>query len=170
METRTTPSDVAAPVAIETKAAKPLLVSHMDSVARSRLVTVHVDTPLAEVAALLSSAQISLVVVCDAQGLAAGVITETILVRQLGFGRADIFSTCAGEVMTRDFTACKPTDLLSDLMALMHQHGLMHVPVVGEDRRPVGVVNVKDGLRALLAQGHYEESLLRNYVMGVGYQ
>ena len=48
--------------------------------------------------------------------------------------------------------------------------GLIHVPVVDADNKPTGVVNARDGLRALLAAGNQEEALLRNYVMGVGYQ
>ncbi len=155
---------------IEARIAKPLLVSDLETVARSRLVKVHVDTSLADVAALLSSAQISLVVVCGSQGQAVGVITETILVRQLGFGKADVFTTRADEIMARDFTSCRPSDTLGELLALMHDGGLMQVPILDDNLRPVGVVNARDGLRALLAHGHYEESLLRNYVTGVGYQ
>ena len=34
----------------------------------------------------------------------------------------------------------------------------------------LGVLNARDGLRALLAAGNHEEELLRNYVMGIGYQ
>ena len=154
----------------EAPVAGPILVSSIEAVFRARLVTVGVDALLAQVAALLSSSQISLVVVCDAAGVAVGVVTETILVRQLGFGKADVFSTRAGEVMAVDFTVCHPVDSLEELLASMHQRGLVHVPVVDDQGRPVGVVNARDGLRALLALGHYEESLLRNYVMGIGYQ
>ena len=50
---------------------------------------------------------------------------------------------------------------------------------IGSEPRPVcalaDVVRFGDrrsdaSHRALLEQGHYEESLLRNYVMGIGYQ
>ena len=44
------------------------LVSRIEEVTRSRLVTIHAHTVLTEVAALMSSTQISLVVVCDADG------------------------------------------------------------------------------------------------------
>ena len=148
----------------------PALVSSIEEVTRSRLVTVGVDALLAEVAALLSSTQISLVVVCDGHGVAVGVITETILVRHLGYGKADVFTTRAGDVMVREFTVCQPTDFLPDVLAKMHERGLIHVPVVDDNNRPIGVVNARDGLRALLAQGNFEEALLRNYVMGIGYQ
>ena len=76
--------------AAEARAAAPSLVSSIDAVARSRLLTVGPDALLAEVAALLSAAQISLVVVCDESGAISGVITETILVRQLGSKQATI--------------------------------------------------------------------------------
>ena len=128
------------------------------------------DTLLVEVAALLSSAQISVVVVCDGSGTALGVITETTLVRRLGLGQADFFTTRAGDVMTPEFTVCTPDDLLSDVLAMMHTGGLIHVLLLDADRRPLGVLNARDGLRALLAAGNHEEALLRNYVMGIGYQ
>lgn len=157
-------------VAAEARAEAPLLVSGIEAVARSRLFTVSADTRLVEVAAQLSSAQIGVVVVCDAQGAAMGTITETILVRRLGLGQADFFTTRAGDVMTQDFTTCEPQELLSDVLAMMHARGLVHVLLIGTNRQPLGVLNARDGLRALLAAGNHEETLLRNYVMGIGYQ
>jgi CBS domain-containing protein len=154
----------------ETLAAAPLEVSSMAAVTRLRLLTVAANSLLVEVAALLSSAQINVVVVCDVAGSALGIITETVLVRRLGLGQADFFTTTAGEVMSRDFTVCAPQDLLADVLAKMHAHGLVYVLVVDADNKVLGVVNARDGLRALLAAGNYEEALLRNYVMGVGYQ
>jgi CBS domain-containing protein len=154
----------------QARAVAPMRVGDIDAVARSRLLTVGVETPLAEVAALLSDSQITLVLVCDESDDIAGVITETILVRQLGFGQADVFSTRAGEVMTREFTACGPADSLTDVLAMMNRHGLIHVLVVDDQNKSVGVLTARDALSALLVAGNQEESLLRNYVMGVGYQ
>ena len=156
--------------AAEARAVAPARVSALEAVARSRLLTVGVDALLVEVAALLSSAQISVVVVCDAAGLPIGTITETVLIRRLGLGQADFFTTHAGDVMTREITACASDDQLSDVLAMMHKQGLIHVLVVDPDNKPLGVLNAHDGLRALLAAGNHEEELLRNYVMGIGYQ
>ena len=156
--------------AAEARAAAPLVVSGIATVARSRLFTVSQDATLVEVAARLSDSQISVVIVCDAAGAAMGVITETMLVRRLGLGQADFFTTHAGDVMTQEFISCVPQELLSDVLAMMHARGLIHVLLVDEDNKPFGVLNARDGLRALLAAGNHEEALLRNYVMGVGYQ
>jgi CBS domain-containing protein len=165
-----TSAESTALTAAEARALPALRVSSIDAVARSRLLTVRVDALLAEVAALLANSQISLVLVCDASGAVAGVITETILVRQLAYGHADVFTTRAGEVMTREFTACGPDDSLSEVLAMMNSRGLIHVLVVDVDNKSVGVLNARDGLSALLVAGKREESLLRNYVMGIGYQ
>ena len=154
----------------EARAAAPVPVSGVEAVARSRLMTVAADSPLIAVAALLSNPQISVVVVCDAAGVPQGTITETVLVRRLGLGQADFFTTTAGDVMARDFVVCAPDDRLSDVLALMHARGLIHVLLVGDGHRLLGVVNARDGLRALLAAGNHEEALLRSYVTGVGYQ
>ena len=145
-------------------------VSAIQAIARSRLLTVPADAHLVEVAALLSSAQISVVVVCSEAGEVLGIITETMLVKQLGLGQADFFTTRADAVMTREIRSCALTDLLSDVVAIMHKLGLIHVLLVDADNKPLGVVNVRDGLRALLLAGNHEEDLLRNYVMGIGYQ
>lgn len=107
---------------------------------------------------------------CNAAGEAVGIITETILVRRLGFGQADFFTTHAGDVMTKDVTTCAPQELLSEVLATMQARSLIHVVLMGADNKPMGVLNARDGLRALLAAGNYEGTLLRNYVMGIGYQ
>ena len=72
--------------------------------------------------------------------------------------------------MTRDITVCGLDEVLSDVLAMMHTRGLIHVLLVDADKKALGVVNARDGLRALLAAGNHEEELLRNYVMGIGYQ
>ncbi len=77
----------------EISAVSPALVSAIDAVTRSRLLTVSADALVVEVAHLLSSAQISMVVVVHQSGAMMGVITETILVRELGAGQAGFFTT-----------------------------------------------------------------------------
>lgn len=99
-----------------------------------------------------------------------GIITEIVLVRHLGWGQADFFAIRSSEVMTQDLTSCAPQELLSDVLAMMHSRGLMYVLLTGDDHKPIGVLCARDGLRALLAAGNREEALLRNYVMGIGYQ
>ena len=147
-----------------------ILVKRIDALARSRLVTISADALLVDAARLLSDTHISLVVVCDSHGVMVGVITKTNIVQQVGRSCEIIGTTLAGEVMTRDVTSCRPTDSLLDVMTVMEKRGLTHIPVVGDDSKPSGVVNAGDALRTLMADDKYEAALLRDYVMGIGYQ
>lgn len=53
---------------------------------------------------------------------------------------------------------------------MMGKRGFVHVPVLDEHSEPSGVVNARDALGVLLEEEQYEESLLRDYVMGIGYR
>jgi arabinose-5-phosphate isomerase len=71
--------------------------------------------------------------------------------------------------MIRQMISCHPRDLLIDVWSKMKQHGLRHIPVIDSERRPVGIVNSRDALQALLTTAANETELLRDYVMSVGY-
>lgn len=146
------------------------LVSSMAATARSRLVTIRVDALLIDAAKLLSDTQISLVVVCDSDGAMAGVITKTNIVQCIAHCLGGACTTAAADVMTREVAFCRPTECLPDVLSMMEKRGFVHIPVVDQSSKPLGVVNARDALRALMAEGAYETSLLRNYVMGIGYR
>jgi CBS domain-containing protein len=131
---------------------------------------IRTDALLVDAAKLLSDTQISLVVVCDFDGAMAGVITKTNIVQQIGRCGGSACMATTADVMTRDVTLCRPTDCLPDVLSMMATRGFVHIPVIDEHSRPLGVVNARDALRALLAEEKYEVSLLRDYVMGIGYR
>jgi len=146
------------------------LVSSMDAIAASRLATVSVKALLADVAKVLSSTHISLVVVCNCDGTMAGVITKTNIVQRISQCEEAVCTMAAADMMTLDVTSCRPTDLLPDVLSMMHKRGFVHIPVIDEQSKPTGVVNARDALRTLQAQEKYEDALLRDYVMGIGYR
>jgi CBS domain-containing protein len=79
-------------------------------------------------------------------------------------------TAAAGSVMTKDITFCRPGDSLQDVWSIMKERKLLHVPIVSDDLRPLGVINARDALLVLLEGSEYEEGLLRDYVMGIGYR
>ncbi len=146
------------------------LVSSLEAATRMRLAVVGDSALLLEAARLLSETQISLVVVCDAVGAMVGVITKTNIVRQIGHCQGAACTSTVAQIMTRDVTFCSPTDCLRDVLSMMQARGFVHVPVVDAEHKPSGVLNARDALRELWTEGQYEEALLRDYVMGVGYR
>lgn len=146
-----------------------LRVNSLAATARARLATVTLKAPLLQAARLLSDANIGLVVVCHVDGSAAGVVSQTDVLKQIGRCEGAACQTLAGELMTADIVCCHLDEWLADVLARMQQRGLVHIPVLDAERRPIGVVNARDALRALVEAGEYEETLLRQYVMGIGY-
>ena len=52
----------------------------------------------------------------------------------------------------------------------MSARRLQNMPVLSTDLKPIGVLDIRDALQALLAQEQYQEQLLVDYVSGVGYR
>jgi Predicted signal-transduction protein containing cAMP-binding and CBS domains len=145
-----------------------MFVERLLSAARERLVTIADNAPLIEAARVLRAGT-DLVVVCDSAGFLAGVITKTDVVSQISECQGCSCTAAASSVMTRDVVLCRPGDWLQDVWSRMKERGLKNVPVMDQDSRPLGVLNARDALQALLQEVQDEESLLRDYVMGVGY-
>lgn len=146
-----------------------MFIEHILPEARARLVTVGTDALVTDVATLLAGDH-DLVVISGSDGVMAGVISKTDLVRLLSECHVNVCMLPASVVMTNDVTYCRPTDLLQDVWLLMKERGFRHIPVIDRDSKPVGVVNAKDALQALLTEVTDEEALLRDYVMGIGYR
>ena len=147
-----------------------MFVERMLPVARERLATIRDDALLQNAARLLDGQRINLVVACDGGGVMVGVVTKTDIFRQMGRCQGSGCTAAVSTVMARDVTSCRPDDLLHDVWTIMKDRNLLHVPIVGEDSKPLGVINAREALLALLEGSEYEQSLLRDYVMGIGYR
>jgi CBS domain-containing protein len=147
-----------------------MLVDDFMPTARQRLATINAEGTVAEVAGLLSETHVGLVVVCAGDGSMAGVITKTDVVRQVAQGGECIPTVPASAIMTKNVVHCRPSDLLYEVWSSMKERGFVHIPVTDQHFRPSGVVNARDALQALLGEVKDEGSLLRDYVMGIGYR
>ena len=145
------------------------LVERLLPAARARLVTIAGDASLLDAARLLRAGT-DLVVVCALAGAVVGVITKTDVVARISECQGAAFTIAAAGVMSADVLLCAPGDLLQDVWSKMKARGLKNIPIVGADGRPVGVLNARDALSVLMQEVKDEESLLRDYVMGVGYR
>jgi len=139
--------------------------------ALERLATVNAGSPVREAADLMSRSRTDLVVVCDDDGGMVGVLTKTDIVRHVGRCGAEGCATArADTIMTRDVVACRTGDVLHDVWTMMKERGVRCVPVVDQCRKPIGIIHALDALQSLMSEVEYEETLLRDYVMDVGYQ
>lgn len=137
--------------------------------ASQRLITIGDDASLTDAAKLLREPDSDLVVVCNGDKRMVGVITKTDIVRQVGQRRESESTTAASTVMTRTVVSCRPGDLLHDMWTIMKDRRLKNVPILDQNSRPIGVLNARDLLEALLKEVEHEETLLRDYVMNIGH-
>jgi CBS domain-containing protein len=148
--------------------AESIDVEQVLNAARARLVTIASTAPLLEAARLLSVGT-DLIVVCAVGGAILGVITKSDVIAQISVCQGAACGVSAISVMSAEVLQCAPGDRLHEVWSKMKARGLKNIPVVGADGRPIGVLNARDALDALLRGVKDEESLLRDYVMGVGY-
>ena len=87
------------------------------------------------------------VAVVDARRRLVGVLTAGDLTRLME-READFLSIPVADVMTREPKTARPNELGSAAASRMEAHGIMALPVVGEDGRLVGVVHLHDLMRA----------------------
>ena len=76
----------------------------------------------------------------------------------------------SAQVMTRDVVSCRSDDRVEDVLRMMGERSLVHIPVLEADSRPAGVLEARDALKALMARASYEIWHLRDYIMGAGYR
>lgn len=111
-----------------------------------------------------------MLLVCDAAGRLAGVLTKTDVVRQTGRCAGASCTAPVVEAMTRDVTTVTPDGWLQDVWDIMKARGFKNIPIVDANRHPLGVLNARDVLQTLLQEVREEEDLLHDYVMNIGYR
>jgi len=129
-----------------------ILVKHILEPARKRLAVLSLEASICDVAQSLANqdTHTPLVVVCDSDGIAVGVIAPIHIVHILASAGVDALSFNAGAIMNSRTLPC--------------------APILDDDGRPQGVLFARDVAIALIDEVNYDEKLLRDYVMGVGYQ
>jgi len=147
-----------------------LVVKHILDAAQKRLAVLSREASLFDAARILENRDTPLIVVCDSDGIAVGVIATSHVVKVLATAGADALGFNAGAIMTKPLLSCHVDEELQQVWAVMNSRTLPCAPILGDDGRAQGVLHARDVAIALLDEVNYEELLLRNYVMGVGYQ
>ena len=138
--------------------------------ARRRLAVLNRDASIIDASRILANANTPLAVVCDAQGVAVGVLSRMDVVKVFSRAEDSPVATNAEAVMTRTFLSCRESQTLQDVWDALSTRGLRCAPLLDDVGRPVGIVHARELVRALLDEVSYEEMLLRDYVLGVGYR
>jgi CBS domain-containing protein len=112
---------------------------------------------------LMAETDVGAVMVVD-DGALVGVVSERDYVRRLA--QAAITSdTLVKDVMTVDVVAVTPEHSVEQCMALMMQRHFRHLPVL-DSGTLIGVISVRDVVKATLDEKEYRIDQLESYISG----
>ncbi len=133
----------------------------------NRIVSASPDDTVAAVTRLLTEHRIGAVLVMDDDGQPVGILSERDIVRAIARDSAAALDRRAADLMTRDLITATPTDTVADMMAVMTERRIRHVPIV-DAGRVVGVISIGDVVKARIDDAELEVESLRGYVAGMG--
>ena len=125
-------------------------------------ITVQHDETLRSVATTLKNNKIGAVPVLDGSGTLVGILSERDLVQSLP-QKIDLDTHLAADLMTTDLIVTSPEVSSSDLMKLMTDHKIRHIPIISEDGF-LGIVSIGDVVKRLLEKLEQETEQLRMFI------
>lgn len=130
------------------------------------VVTIAESKSVLEAAQLLVERNIGGLVVTDG-GRPTGILTERDILRLTARSPGELGSIQVGTVMTRDVITATPEDRLADVMGVMTENKIRHLPVMAGDQL-AGIVSIGDLLHACRVVAEAENTQLREYIQGGG--
>ena len=125
--------------------------------------TIRSDASVTELLDLLAQHQIGAVPVVDDEGI-IGMVSERDIVRTLRDRGPSILDHQVHELMTTTVSVCEPSATVDELMSIMTQRRIRHIPVVEGDTELIGIVSIGDVVKARLAELETERDALQAYI------
>lgn len=142
-------------------------VAHILKKKGNAVITVEPTQTLHEVACILAKHRIGAVIVVDAAGGIAGIMSERDVVRALANEGAAALERAAREFMTVKVRTCTPRDTEAGLMGLMTEHRIRHLPVV-EDGKLAGMISIGDVVKLRIEMIEREAEEMKSYIASAG--
>jgi CBS domain-containing protein len=127
------------------------------------VVSIEPTATLHEAAQLLFAHRIGALIVCDARDQVVGVLSERDIVATVARLAADALSTRVSEAMSSDVVSCSLDGTLEQLMQLMTEHRIRHLPVI-DDQKLVGVISIGDVVKHRITEVTDESRALTDYI------
>lgn len=113
----------------------------------------------------LAQYKVGALVVSSGGGRLDGIVSERDVVRHLHSQGPDVLDAPVSSIMTVDLHTAGPQDSIDDLMVLMTDKRIRHVPVV-VDETLVGIVSIGDVVKHRIEELQSERDQLTAYITG----
>jgi CBS domain-containing protein len=118
---------------------------------------------LGEAARALHDKRVGCMVVLDADGALAGILSERDIVRQVAQRGANALSDTVASAMTRNVVVVHPDLAIDDALERMTDRRIRHLPVL-EDERLIGIVSIGDLVKWKIDEVQVEAAAMRAYI------
>jgi CBS domain-containing protein len=126
--------------------------------------TITPDASVRDAVALLNERRVGALVVSSDGRRIEGILSERDIVRSLGPHAAAALDLTVADLMTRQVTTCGQKDTIEQLMWLMTDQRIRHVPVADDRGELVGIVSIGDVVKYRLGQLESENQALYEYI------
>jgi CBS domain-containing protein len=142
-------------------------VAHILSTKGRAVHTAMASDKLETIAKVLADKRIGSVIITDAKGGIAGILSERDIVRAVARNGAGALAQPASSVMSSDVRTCGPNDSEAELMAVMTAHRIRHLPVV-ENGRLAGMISIGDVVKFRIEAIEREAEDMKSYIATAG--
>ena len=118
---------------------------------------------IAAVASQLNGRGVGALVVLDAGGQVAGIVSERDIVRVVAERGAEALSEPVSSCMTRDVHFAEPGETVDSLLNTMTDRRIRHLPVCNKERL-VGLVSIGDLVKSKISEVEAEAEGLKSYI------
>jgi CBS domain-containing protein len=145
-----------------------VLVSELIRRKGSSVATAAPDTTVAALLDLLAEHGIGAVVVSADGSTVTGIVSERDVVRALRTAGSALLDAPITEVMTADVVVTAPGDTVENLMRLMTERRIRHVPVVTAGGAMAGIISIGDVVKSRIDELEADRDQLIDYIQSSG--
>lgn len=127
------------------------------------VVTIAPEKTVRELLDALAEHRVGALVVSSGGGQVSGIVSERDVVRHLQTTGAALLDSPVRSIMTADVHSCTPDTYIDDLMVMMTERRIRHVPVV-VDGQMIGIVSIGDVVKYRIGELQTERDHLTAYI------
>ena len=125
--------------------------------------TIEPDTSIADAIHILKEKRVGALVVSEDGQSLAGILSERDIVHHLADKGAALLDSQVRDLMTPDVRTCELADTAREVLAVMTDRRIRHLPVV-ENGRLCGLISIGDAVKIRLDEATAEADALREYI------
>lgn len=129
---------------------------------RKDVVTISPDATVRELVALLAEHNVGALIVSTDGSSVDGIVSERDVVRRLPGGAA-VLDEPVRTIMTTQVQTCEGSSAVTELMQVMTDHRIRHVPVL-TDGALSGIISIGDVVKSRIGELEFERDQLDNYL------